>query len=121
MKKLLVFLFCLIAAAGCGSDAPTDPEENTRAGDANAETIKSNNESNKSSQDSEKTLLEDDLAAETNDSSPGVLSAALRGKVLRFIERGKGAWMEFQANGTFYSGTDLTENLLGNGTQRETR
>jgi hypothetical protein len=109
-------LLLLSLVAGCGSDAPTDPEENTRAGDANAESIKPNNESNKSSQDSQKTLPEADHSAESNDSSPGVLAAALRGKVLRFMatERGRSylVWMEFHANGTFSIGTDFNGQVL---------
>ena len=111
MKKTLAALLLLTLVVGCGSDAPTDLEENTRAGDANAESIKSNNESNKSFQDSEKTLPEDAHDAETNDSSPGVLSAALRGKVLQFIlperEGPVLAWLEFHANGTLYMGSDF--------------
>jgi hypothetical protein len=102
--KYLTFLLLLITCVGC-SDDEIEPTKDT---EALIDTPKTVEES--VSKTDEEVVTE---IPETD--TPSIdLSAALRGKVLRFIlaERGRSylAWLEFHANGTLYMGTDLNGN-----------
>ena len=102
--KYLAFVLLLITCVGC-SDDEIEPTKDT---EPLIDTTKTVEES--VSKTDEEVVTE---IPETD--TPSIdLSAALRGKVLRFIlaERGRSylAWLEFHANGTLYMGTDLNGN-----------
>ena len=70
MKKVIAICLLLLGVIGCWL------EENTNARNANTETIRAKDKSNKSAAASENTLPENDQPAETKDSAPKTLAAA---------------------------------------------
>ncbi|MEC7564856.1 MAG: hypothetical protein VX738_04160 [Planctomycetota bacterium] len=95
--KYLAFVLLLITCVGC-SDDEIEPTKDTEALIDTPKTVEDS-----VSKTDEKVVTE---MPETDVLSID-LAAALRGNLIRCIEDGKAAWMEFHVNGTFYHGTDL--------------